>query len=127
MSFSSIWKSAFVTSKPKFAFVVLLENGKAGTLTGAAPHMRSFFETLVNIDSPYIRGEYPTENRYATERKRNEEAAKESAAINAATVEVTDTPHEVIDPQNIEFVPVENVLPGNQIEPTPTTSVEVGA
>lgn len=45
--------------KPRFAFVVMLEKSKAGTLRGAAPAMKPFFEHLVVTQSPYIRGEYP--------------------------------------------------------------------
>lgn len=45
--------------KPAFAFAVMLEKAPAGTLRGAAPAMRPFFETLVAANSPYIHGEYP--------------------------------------------------------------------
>jgi penicillin-binding protein 2 len=45
--------------KPRFAFAVLLENGKAGTLVGAAPTMQPFFQHLVTTRSPYVKGEYP--------------------------------------------------------------------
>lgn len=45
-------------SKPQFAFVTVLERAPAGTLQGAAPAMRSFFEWLVLRQPEYARGEY---------------------------------------------------------------------
>lgn len=44
---------------PTFAFAVVLERAKAGTLVGAAPSMRPFFEWLVATHPEYARGEYP--------------------------------------------------------------------
>lgn len=44
--------------KPQFAFVTVLEKAPAGTLQGAAPAMRSFFEWLVREQPAYARGEY---------------------------------------------------------------------
>ncbi len=44
--------------KPRFAFVTVLEKAPAGTLQGAAPAMRSFFEWLSSEQPEYARGEY---------------------------------------------------------------------
>ncbi|QSH39499.1 hypothetical protein JXR01_00595 [Candidatus Kaiserbacteria bacterium] len=44
---------------PRFAFATVLEKAPAGTLQGAAPAMRSFFEWLVNEQPEYTNGEYP--------------------------------------------------------------------
>jgi penicillin-binding protein 2 len=45
--------------KPRFAFAVVLERAKAGTLVGAAPSMRPFFEWLVQEYPEYAAGHYP--------------------------------------------------------------------
>lgn len=45
---------------PRFAFAVVLERAHAGTLVGAAPSMRPFFEWLVAEHPAYAEGEYPT-------------------------------------------------------------------
>ena len=45
--------------KPQFAFAAVLEKAPAGTLQGAAPAMRSFFEWLVETKPDYARGQYP--------------------------------------------------------------------
>lgn len=44
---------------PRFAFAVVLERARAGTLVGAAPSMRPFFEWLVAEYPAYAEGEYP--------------------------------------------------------------------
>ena len=44
---------------PQFAFAVVLEKAPAGTLQGAAPAMRSFFEWLVEKYPEYAAGRYP--------------------------------------------------------------------
>lgn len=49
--------------KPQFAFAVVLERAPAGTLYGAAPAMRPFFEWLVaTYPDTYTQGIYPTTN-----------------------------------------------------------------
>lgn len=45
---------------PQFAFATVLEKAPAGTLAGAAPAMRGFFESLTLTESTYAKGEYPT-------------------------------------------------------------------
>ncbi len=49
--------------QPRFAFAVVLEKAKAGTLRGAAPTMRGFFEWLAkNHANDYAKGLYPNAN-----------------------------------------------------------------
>lgn len=64
--------------KPRFAFAVLLENGKAGTLVGASPTMQPFFQHLVDSKSPYVKGEYPDA---ATEEKQKPEVVQTDTPI----------------------------------------------
>jgi penicillin-binding protein 2 len=48
------------TMEPQFAFAVVLEKGPAGTMFGAAPSMRPFFEWLVREHGDdYVLGKYP--------------------------------------------------------------------
>lgn len=47
------------TENPQFAFAVVLEKAPAGTLRGAAPAMRAFFEWLVAHEPEYTAGMYP--------------------------------------------------------------------
>lgn len=44
---------------PRFAFAVVLEKARAGTMMGAAPSVRPFFEWLVAEYPEYAAGEYP--------------------------------------------------------------------
>ena len=54
--FMNSWVVGFWSYKePRFAFVAVLEKGKAGTSFGAAPTMRSFFEWLLQRKSEYVR------------------------------------------------------------------------
>lgn len=51
--------------EPQFAFAAVLEKAPAGTLQGAAPALRSFFEWLVAEQPEYVRGEYPSRTEQA--------------------------------------------------------------
>jgi len=58
--FMNSWVTGFwPADNPKFAFVVVLERAPAGTLVGAAPAMRSFFEWMVTEQPEYANGNYP--------------------------------------------------------------------
>ncbi|MBF05095.1 hypothetical protein CL644_00070 [bacterium] len=55
------WVVGFWPSdNPRFAFATVLEKAPAGTLQGAAPAMRSFFEWLVSEQVEYTNGNYPS-------------------------------------------------------------------
>ena len=47
---------------PRFAFAAVLEKAPAGTLQGAAPALRSFFEWIVREYPEYAKGEYPSKD-----------------------------------------------------------------
>ena len=58
--FMNSWVVGFwPAERPRFAFAAVLERAPAGTLRGAAPAMRTFFEWLVRERPAYARGEYP--------------------------------------------------------------------
>lgn len=63
--------------KPKFAFATMYENGKEGTLVGAAPSMRPFFEKLIRERSPYIAGRYPTQEEIDAKIEKSAEPKQE--------------------------------------------------
>lgn len=54
--FMNSWVIGFwPAEKPRYAFAVVLERAPAGTLSGAAPAMRAFFEWLVANKSEYVK------------------------------------------------------------------------
>tara|TARA_B100000745_G_scaffold58094_1_gene34420 strand:- start:11996 stop:13687 length:1692 start_codon:yes stop_codon:yes gene_type:complete len=60
--FMNSWVVGFwPANDPQFAYAVVLEKAPAGTLQGAAPAMRSFFEWIVREQSEYAKGGYPVE------------------------------------------------------------------
>jgi cell division protein FtsI/penicillin-binding protein 2 len=53
--FMNSWVVGFwPASNPKYAFAVVLEKAPAGTLSGAAPAMRGFFEWLIHNKKEYV-------------------------------------------------------------------------
>jgi penicillin-binding protein 2 len=103
---------------PKFAFVTMYENGKAGTMVGAAPSMRPFFEQLLAEHSPYMRGEYPSQD--SRKPQEQEAAALDDASSGAPTTQDVVTPSDLESPANTAPLEVPTIAPPAPAQATPS-------